>query len=297
MGRSAFGTIDKPVKITFWGVRGSIPMSGTQVARYGGSSACVEVSAPGTPAIIFDCGTGAKHLGRELLLSGQTEITILLSHTHMDHIFGLPFFAPIQSPRCSISIAVPATGRVDARNQIGRYLNGALHPVRISNLGATVDFRAVQPNISFELGPYEVRTMRLAHPGGSIGYRVNLGERSVCYLTDTGPLASPGEGLMMDEPPTLREQELIEFVSGTDLLIMDATFTQDEFLEKMTWGHCYPEYAARVGKAAQVKQLALFHHSPDASDEDLDQIKARWQDHAQPSVFLAKEGMVVDLSG
>jgi len=247
--------------------------------------------------MVFDCGTGARALGRELLASGQTDITILFSHTHMDHLFALPFFAPVLSPRCRVTLGVPAQSKVQARSKIGWYLNGTINPLRFDDLAATVDVIAVQPATAFSVGPYSVQTMRLVHPGGTVGYRVSHGGRSICYLTDTGPMASPDQGLMAGEAPTERERELLDFVEAADLMVIDTTFTQDEYLEKMTWGHGYPEYAVQVATCANVKQVALYHHSPDATDADLDVIAQRWEEQEQPVVFPAKEGMVVDLSG
>ena len=297
MVRSVSGTTDSLVKVTFWGVRGSIPMSGADNCRYGGHSACVQVSAPGLPALVLDCGTGAKRLGRELLEKGDTEIVVLFSHTHMDHLFALPFFDPIQSPRCSVRLAVPAASTMEARNKIGRYLNGVFHPLRAGELGATVSFQAVAPSTQFNVGEYVIQTLRLVHPGGAIGYRISLGDRSICYLTDTGPFASAGEGLIVDEPPAQREPELVDFVRGSDVLIMDTTFSQEEYLHKMTWGHCYPEYAVKLGEVAEVGEVLLFHHGPDATDDEMDTLAARWESHTAPAVRPAKEGMVVDLSG
>jgi phosphoribosyl 1,2-cyclic phosphodiesterase len=272
-------------------------MSGKEVERYGGHTACVEVSAPGAPSLVFDCGTGAQALGQQIIESGQTEITILFSHTHMDHLFALPFFAPALSPRCTVTLGVPATDAAEARDKIGEYLNGVFHPLRIADLPAKVVFQAVEPDQGFEVGPYKVSTLRLAHPGGTIGYRVSLGEQVVCYLTDTAPLAPPDQGLIVGEPPGQRESELMDLVRGADLMIMDTTFTQDEYLKKMSWGHGYPEYAVCLAKAAGVKRVALFHHSPDATDVDMDEIATRWQGHTAPLVSPAREGEVVDLSG
>jgi len=272
-------------------------MSGRSVERYGGHTACVHVSAPGAPTMVFDCGTGARGLGRELLEQGVEDITILFSHTHMDHLFALPYFDPILTPRCSVTLAVPATSNIGARNKINRYLNGVFHPLREDDLGAKVQFQAVEPDSVFRQGPWSVRTLRLVHPGGTLGYRLSLEDRSVCYLTDTGPLAAPGEGVVVGEEPEPREEELLALLKDADLLIMDAMFTKEEYLEKMTWGHCYPEYVVAVAKAAGVKRVALFHHNPDASDADMDEIAARWAGHTSPTVFPAQEGMVVDLSG
>jgi ribonuclease BN (tRNA processing enzyme) len=272
-------------------------MSSPDFHRYGGNTACVEVRAPGAPVLMLDCGTGARDLGRSLVEQGRTDIWMLLSHTHMDHIFGLPFFAPAHLPECTITLGVPAGSLAAARDKIGRYINGIFHPLRMDGLAADLRFQAIEPDADFSAGPYRVRTLRLIHPGGTLGYRVDLGQHSICYLTDTGPLAQPGEGLMAGDEPTGREKALVDLVQGTDLLIMDATFTQEEYLKKVHWGHAYPEYTVRVGEAAAAKQLAFFHHSPDATDDIMDAITARWNGHTAPKIFPAQEGMVVDLSG
>jgi phosphoribosyl 1,2-cyclic phosphodiesterase len=285
------------MEVVFWGVRGSIPMSGVEVHRYGGHTSCVSVGAPNTPALVFDCGTGARALGRKLMARGTTDVFVLFSHTHMDHLFALPYFEPMLSPGCRITLCVPALSRVEARTKIDRYLNGIYHPLRTEDFAAELSYAGVVPGSAFELGPYSIRTVRLVHPGGTIGYRVTLGDQAVCYLTDTGPLAAPDEGVIAGESPTDREAELIDLVAGADLMIMDTTFTQAEYLERITWGHGYPEYAVRVAETAGVKTVALFHHDPDATDAHLDAIGERWSNHAAPRVFVAKEGMVVDLSG
>ena len=285
------------MKITFWGVRGSTPLSGASVLRYGGHTSCVEVTGPEAPSLVFDCGTGARDLGRSLVERGATDITVLFSHTHMDHLFALPFFGPINQPGCKVTLGVPASNNVEAKNKIGRYLNGVFHPLRIDDLEADVHFQAIDPGTCFDVGPYRVQTLRLAHPGGTLGYRVVHGEHSVCYLTDTGPLALPDEGLMAEQPASQREAELVALLQGADLMIMDTTFTREEYQQKIDWGHGYPEYAVRVAQEADVAQVALFHHSPDASDEDMDAIAARWAGHTRPKVFPAQEGLVVDLSG
>ncbi len=267
------------------------------MTRYGGHTSCVAVSAAGHPAFVFDCGTGARALGRALSAQQVTQVYVVLSHTHMDHLFALPYFNPVLSPSCEVTLGVPALSPTEARTKVDRYLNGVYHPLRTDDFGAKVTYEGIVPGQSYRFGPYSVRTIRLVHPGGTVGYRVSLGDQSVCYLTDTGPLARPDEGLIIGEAPTDREAELLELVSGADLMIMDTTFTRDEYLERMTWGHGYPEYAVRVGEAAGVRQVALFHHDPDATDEHLDTVGERWAGHASPRVFLAKEGMVVDLSG
>ena len=247
--------------------------------------------------LVFDMGTGARLLGRKLVQEQVERIYVVLSHTHIDHIYALPYFDPVFSPNTRVHIGVPASSSSEARARIGKYLNGLLHPLRLDDLGSRLKFYGIPAGESLAVGPYAVETMRLIHPGGTMGYRVSLGGYSVCYLTDTGPLAQANEGIMAGESPTSMEQDLLQLIRSADLLVMDATFDQDEYFEKMNWGHAYPEYVVAVAKAAAVKQVALFHHSPDATDDVLDRISAQWANHVSPSVVVAKEGMVMDLEG
>ena len=146
-------------------------------------------------------------------------------------------------------------------------------------------------------GPYTIQGVALNHPGGSCGYRVTYGNKSVAYLTDTAPLSRPDEGLSADKPAPAPELRVLDCIKEADLLIMDTMFGYDEFLEKMTWGHGYPEYAVALAKAAGVKKLALFHHAPDATDGEMAALEARWARYDELPVVVAKEGMVVDLEG
>jgi len=242
-------------------------------------------------------GTGARLLGRKMVKDKVDRVYVMLSHTHIDHIYALPYFDPVFSPNSRVHIGVPAESAGEARARIGKYLNGLLHPLRLDDLGGRLRFYGIPAGQSLMVGPYAVETMRLIHPGGTMGYRVSLNGYSVCYLTDTGPLAQANEGIMAGESPTSMEQDLIHLIRSADLLVMDATFDQDEYFEKMNWGHAYPEYVVAVAKAAGVKRVALFHHSPDATDDHLDEVAAQWREHESPLVFVAKEGMVMDLEG
>ncbi len=284
------------MKVRFWGVRGSIPAPGAHTARYGGNSSCVEVRVEGGPSLVFDCGTGARALGRKLLESRDKRALILFSHFHTDHVFGFPFFGPLYSPNCEVEVGVPAYSEIDAQARLGRYLNGVHHPVRIRDLAANLRFHGVRPGRTFEFGPYTVRGIALNHPGGATGYRVDAGGRSVCYITDTAPLARPGEGLVDGQPPPGPERRLLELMSGADLVIMDTMFEWNEYLEKMTWGHAYPEYGEALCREAGVRELVLFHHAPDATDDELDIRRDRWAAHDGPlKVTMAVEGTERDL--
>ena len=255
------------------------------------------MEAKGVAPLVFDMGTGARLLGKKLVHDGVNQVYVMLSHTHIDHIYALPYFDPVFSPNTRVHIGVPADSAGEARARIGKYLNGLLHPLRLDDLGARLRFYGIPAGQGIEVGPYAVETLRLLHPGGTMGYRATLGGRSACFVTDTGPLARPDEGIIVGASPTSMEQDLIQLIRDTDLLVMDATFDQDEYFQKMNWGHSYPEYVVKIAEQAGVKRVALFHHSPDASDEDLDVLSERWSQHTTPQVVVAKEGLVMDLEG
>ncbi len=285
------------MKCTFWGVRGSIPVPGHQTARYGGNTSCIEISADGEPTLILDCGTGARLLGSRIMGQAGRELHLVFTHFHMDHLFGIGFFTPVFIPGFQITVTAPAFHPDGPRDRLGRFLNGVFHPVRIPDLGARLEFEAVRPGDPFQRGPWHIRGFALNHPGGACAYRVDRNGRSTIYVTDTAPLSRPGEGLSGGHAPTNRESQLIEFLRGADLVIFDTMFTHEEYLRHMTWGHSCPEYAYDLCKLAEVKQLCLFHHAPDASDDTLDLLAEKWAGRTSPHVFLAREGVTVDLEG
>lgn len=284
------------MKVRFWGVRGSIPVPGPHTSRYGGNSSCVEV-VHDDAVLVLDAGTGARPLGRDLFSRSTRELDMLFTHFHMDHLFGFPFFGPVYAPGYQVRVSVPAFSEEEAKERVSRYSNGVYHPVRLREMPANVSFHPIQPGRPFQRGPFEITGVRLNHPGGSVGYRITADGQTFVHLTDTAPLARPGEGAAVGEHPPNAEQVVLDAMQGADVVAFDTMFSFDEYLEKMTWGHAYPEYAVALSKVAQVRHLVLFHHAPDASDEDLDALAAEWADHAEPRVTLAREGDVVDLEG
>ena len=282
------------MELTFWGVRGSIPSPGEDTRRWGGNSSCVELRHPGCVPVVLDCGTGARKLGMKLIGEPERKVDLLFTHLHMDHVFGYPFFVPIYAPGYQVRVTVPAFNDADAREKLGRYLNGVFHPTRIGEVPASVTYQGIRAGRPFDQGGYHIRTVSLNHPGGSVGYRFEIDGRSVAYVTDTAPFARPGEGVAAGAPPVPAERRIVEFLQGCDLVVYDTMYALDEYLEKMTWGHSYPEYAAALCEAAAVKHLVLFHHLPDASDQALDALEASWARHPGPmKVSVAKEGVTV----
>ena len=285
------------MKLRFWGVRGSIPVPGVQTLRYGGNSSCVEITAPGAPSFVIDCGTGARALGVDLLKRPGRQLIVGFTHFHIDHTLGFPFFAPIYAPSFDLEVLLPGHDPAEARGLLMEFLNGVFHPLRLPDIPAPVRFTSLVPGVARMAGPYQVRTVALHHPGGACGYRVEHGGKALGYFTDSAPLAMPGEGVLAGQTPTEGESRLIAAMAGLDALVFDTMFTREAYLEHMGWGHSYPEYAVALARAAGVPQLYLFHHAPEASDDDLDALEARWAGSSGPVVHVAREGGVVDLEG
>lgn len=284
------------MRVTFWGVRGSIPVPGAATARYGGNSACVEIRHEQLPPVVIDCGTGARALGQALIREHVRHVHLLFSHLHADHLFGFPFFMPLYTPGAKVEVGVPSWSDDEARERLARYVNGTFHPTRLRDVPADVTFRAVRAGRPQNLDGFDVRAVRLNHPGGSLGYRVSVGGQSIAYLSDTGPFAKPGEGLAHQEAPTSFEVRMLDFLSGCDVVVFDTMFDYDEYIERMMWGHSYPEYAIALCRASGVRHLVLFHHLPDATDADLDARAARYADTPGLRVTLAREGDTIEVA-
>ncbi|MFH1467807.1 MAG: MBL fold metallo-hydrolase [Pseudomonadota bacterium] len=285
------------MKLRFWGVRGSIPVPGARALRYGGNSSCVEITAPGAPSFVLDCGTGARELGVELLGRPTRQLIVAFTHFHIDHTLGFPFFAPIYAPSFDVEILLPGHDPAEARGLLMEFLNGVFHPLRLADIPAPVRYTSMVPGVPRMVGSYLVRTVALNHPGGACGYRVEHGGRAIGYFTDTSPMARPDEGVLVGQAPTEAEERVIAAMVGLDALVFDTMFTREAYLERMGWGHSYPEYAVALARAAGVPQLYLFHHAPEASDDDLDALAARWAGSRGPVVHVAREGGEVDLEG
>ena len=246
---------------------------------------------------MLDCGTGARALGQELFSHSGRELDLLFTHFHMDHVFGFPFFGPVYAPGYQVRVTAPGFSEPEVRQKLARFVNGLYHPVRMREIPCDLSFHPLMPGREVDRGIFKVQGIRLNHPGGSVGYRVRVGDTKVLYITDTAPLAREGDGIMAGKESPSSERRLLKLMEGADLVIFDTMFSYDEYLEKMTWGHAYPEYAYKLCTEAGVRHLVLFHHAPDASDEALDALAEHWSQFTEPKVTLAQEGGEVDLEG
>lgn len=276
--------------IRFWGVRGSIPVPGRATNRYGGNTSCVEVRPKGEPPIIIDAGTGIRKLGKLLLEEafgeGRGKASILISHTHWDHVQGLPFFSPLY--RAGNEVHVFARERdVHLEAVFSQQHDAPYFPVPLSAMHATMQFHGVSEGASFDIGRAKVTSARLNHPSVAIAYRVDADGASVVYCSDTAPFSDmilahefverPPSGIL----PLALLEELAEMRAGVvalakdaDLLIYDTQFTPEEYRKQPHWGHSRPDDAIEIAMAAGAKRLCLYHHAPMRSDDANDAILA-----------------------
>lgn len=288
--------------VRFWGVRGSIPTPGPRTRRYGGNTSCVEVRV-GDALLVFDAGTGLRELGVHLQRARAKSLTVhlFLSHPHWDHIQGFPFFGPAYAENTTIYVYGP---KGDEKNYqlLSGQMSNAYFPVRFSDLGSKIAARSFTGSM-VKVGEAKVKAFGQKHPGGSHGFRVEHGEKSIVFATDSELdqlLVEPE--IVERDASALRElpDELVAAVSGADLLIADAQYTDAEYVTKVGWGH--PRATTVVDLAAQagVRQLALTHHDPMHSDRDVDLMVLDCQERAEShgvelEVFGAREGVTLKI--
>jgi len=293
-GPSAGGTL---VRVQFWGTRGSIAKPGPSTARYGGNTSCIEVRSRRGTLVVVDCGTGAHALGQQLIADGVRSGHILISHTHWDHIQGIPFFEPLFMPGTEWDIYGPKGLAQSLRETLSGQMQYAYFPVALEQFAATIRYHDLVEG-AFDIDDIKIFTRYLNHTALTLGYRLEADDVTVVYACDHEPYSQ----MLANGQGDISGQDLrhAEFINGADLLIHDAQFTAEEYPAKIGWGHSSAEYAVRLGQHAGVKELALTHHDPlrddDAVDRLLASVKARLQQEASPlEVFAAFEGQIVEV--
>lgn len=271
------------LSVRFWGVRGSIASPGPNTLRYGGNTPCVEVRC-GSHHLIFDAGTGIRAFGNTLAKRKNGDFDIFLSHGHIDHVVGLPFFAPLfvkdQIVRVWAGSLQPTGGVEEA---IRKLMSFPLFPLQIDALQATLEFHDVHAGDPIELrSGLTLRTAPLRHPGGATGYRFDHNGRSVAYITDV----EIGDGPI--------DPALLDLAKGASLVILDTTYTDEEYPWHAGWGHSTWQQGIKLADAAGVERLCLFHHDPEHDDAFMDQV-AGAAAKARPGTIVAAEGMTLNL--
>jgi phosphoribosyl 1,2-cyclic phosphodiesterase len=270
--------------VRFWGVRGGIACPDPQTAKYGGNTACIEVRL-GDRILIFDGGTGLRRLGEKLVGIGSSlKADIFYSHFHMDHVCGLPFFTPCYIPTNQIRLwgGNLSSGRT-TKQALSAMMADPLFPVGLDEFKAKMEFRDFRPGETLKPhGDATLRTAPLNHPGGCTGYRLDFGDKSIAYVTDT------------EHKPGTLDQNVLDLADGADLLIYDANYTDDEFVKRIGWGHSTWQEGVRLADAAGVDTLVLFHHDPQHHDDMLDRIAAEVE-AKRPGTIVGRESLEIHL--
>ena len=252
--------------VSFWGVRGTLPVSRPDSRRYGGNTLCVSVDFPDGRLFVFDAGTGIRALSDAVLASGRTRLDarVLISHPHWDHINALPFFVPFYMQGNSFEICGATHGDITMRGLISAQMDGVYFPITTREFAADVQYRDLAEG-QYDIGGVAVRTMLLSHPGNCLGYRLEHAGRRFCYVTDN-------ELYPADSPFRSEEyvERLADFCRDADVLITDCTYTDEHYPRFLHWGHSSVSQVAELAWRAHARNLYLVHHDPSQNDEAID---------------------------
>jgi phosphoribosyl 1,2-cyclic phosphodiesterase/CheY-like chemotaxis protein len=295
-------------RLKFWGVRGSIPVPGPSTVRYGGNTTCVEVRADGE-TIILDAGSGIRSLGIDLEKEYGTrsiKLTLLISHTHWDHIQGFPFFLPAYNKKNQMRVLGYEGARAGLAGILAGQMETPFFPVSLKELPVNIAIEELK-EMEFSIRKIGVRSIFTNHPGVCAGYRLFTSTGSIAFLPDNEPFEllkmrlAEREGGSVDEARTFaatERQKVVEFLEGADVLILDTQYTDEEYEEHIGWGHGSLSSVVSLALEANVRKLFLFHHDPSHNDDFIDDMVERARliimDSGKPlEVDAAREGAEV----
>lgn len=267
--------------VRFWGVRGSVPCPGPEFVRYGGNTSCLEVRC-GPHLLILDGGTGLRALGVALKAEEPIDADIFFTHSHIDHINGIPFFAALFNPanRLRLWAGHLAPDR-SLKEVICTMMVAPIFPVPIDIFTAQATYGDFSAGDGLTPKPgVTIRTAPLNHPNGATGYRIEYGGKSICYVTDT------------EHEPGRLDENILGLIGGADIVVYDSTYTDEEFPRYAGWGHSTWQQGVRLVEAAGARQLVIFHHDPSHDDDFMDRVAAA-AERARPGTVVAREGLTL----
>lgn len=291
---------DRSLRLRFWGVRGSIPTPGPSTVGYGGNTSCVEVRVNGE-IIVLDAGTGIRLLGLALIAEFKDQpisLTLLITHTHWDHIQGFPFFPPAYNPKNNLRILGYEGSRVGLEATLTGQMESSYFPISLGQMQGNITFHELK-EMEFKIEDVTVRAAFVNHPGICVGYRITTQAGVIVYMPDNESYYRMKSVMLADakgDPKAAlnyarkRDQELIEFARGADVLIMDSQYEVAEYPAKVGWGHSCVDDAVAFALSAQIKHLYLFHHDPGHNDEKIAGMVA----HARELVAAQGGSVTVD---
>lgn len=260
---------------TVWGCRGSVATPELGTGRYGGNTSCLEVSLPNGYRLIFDAGTGIHPLGNHLVDRSPMQAALFLTHFHWDHLQGLPFFKPLYVPGNEFQIFGPVDNDAALVQTIEGQMGGAFFPISTDAFVSKVQFRAIREETREVFG-VRVSGLYVLHPGRTLAYRVDVGDRSIVFCPDNELLPESADPELADE--ALR---MVRFAQGASLFIHDCQYFNNQYPSRRGWGHSSTRPLARVAAAAQVERVLLFHHDPDHTDDLVTALNEEFQRELQ----------------
>ena len=282
------------MEVSFWGVRGSVPVADQAMLGHGGNTACVAVRLRDSSRLVLDAGTGIRDLGVHLA-GVREDVHILLTHLHLDHIMGLLFFGPLFDPAAHVTVWGPPAPDANLRSRLARYLSAPLSPIEIRELPARVEFRTLPPE-PVRIGSALVEAALVNHRGPTVGYRISDGDAVLTYIPDHEPAL--GQDLHRDPAEWLSGWPL---ACNASLLIHDAQYTAEEYAGTRGWGHSTISDAVDFAHRAEAERLALFHHDPTHDDARLaelaEEAAVTWSERggAPGTCVMARERAVYEI--
>ncbi|GAB4267632.1 MAG: MBL fold metallo-hydrolase [Candidatus Rifleibacteriota bacterium] len=280
------------MKIKVWGCRGTLPTPGKHTLKYGGNTTCLEIRNKKNALTIVDAGSGIRLLGKKLLKEEDlTEMCLMLTHSHWDHLMGFPFFLPAYFSKYKINVCGVASARNYMCQSLARQLEAPYFPVNFEDLKAKFNFGCSGPGCA-RCSNLEISSIQLSHPNGGFGYKFVEDGRTFVFLTDN-ELGYQHEGGLLP-------YEYVDFAKNADLLLHDAQYTEEEYEKTKSWGHSTYKQALSLALDARVKRFGIIHHDPDRTDEQLDKFIPELQQKAENmgadlEVFAVYDGMEFNL--